>query len=255
VFASILAAALLGAVGGGLGGLLGSFLEKVIRNPKSVAAGKRSYGALVGAIVGMTVANAPHFRQSVAQVISPPSAVEKFGQDLLAIPQVQERIRGKSPREVQSITQSLSAAGMLKLDDGILVTRVHLVDDMLSRADGRFCAAFAKSTLNGDDFMRMMTDEQKGQWFRIVRAAVEAEVGVRPSSAPPPPTADQIAQALSELQAAMPASDRSRFASNIGALVSLSPTEACWTVRTLYSLVDKASRPKQAVLARALMMN
>lgn len=257
MFANIVAAALIGAVGGGLGGLLGGLLDKVLSRGKPAAKRKYNVGAVVGVVVGMGVLNTTDLRDRLARVINPPSRAEAFGQDLLSIPKVRKQIHGKTPQEVQVITQRLSAAGMLKLDDTLLVKRAQLVSQMLASADERVCGGFAAGSLTGDDFMKMMavlSEEQRAWWFKVIRSAVEAEVGATPVTPQRAPTEEQIATAMAELQTKLSKEDQPRFANNLGALAGLPPAEACWTIRLLYSLVSNASGTTQATAARALMM-
>jgi hypothetical protein len=254
MIANIVAGALIGAVGGALGGLLGAAFDNLRGRGNPASPRKHNSGAIVGVVIGMAVLNATGLRDQVARVIDPPSPIEAFGQEMVSIPGVKARIRGKSPQEIQAITQGLSAAGMLKLDDAGLVKRAQLVSKMLTNIDDATCAKFAAGSFTGDDFVRMMgalpMDEQTA-WFKLIRAAVEAEIGGAPEVLSHSP--EQIASALSSIGSGLPEEEQSRFNNNLAALSSAPPAEACWTIRTLYSLVSGSSGGTQATVARALI--
>lgn len=255
MFASILASAFIGAVAGGVGGLLGAILEKVFK--RESVAGKRNLGAVVGVVLGITIANQTGLRDQLARAIDPPSAMDRFGEEIVSIPGVKQRISGKSPQEARAVTQNLAAAGMLKLDDSSLVRRAQLVSQMLTKTDEQLCEAFATRKISDEDFMRMMSalsDEQRESWFSLIRAAVAAEVGANPVLPQRAPTPDQIAAAIAEIEKPMPKIDQDRFGTNLGALATLPSPEACWTIRSLYSGVCHSTGLTQSTLARALLM-
>jgi hypothetical protein len=163
--------------------------------------------------------------------------------------------RRQSKHSVKTFTRTLSAAGMLKLDDAKLVVRAKLVSRILVRVDEPTCARFATGGLAADDFGQMLgllpSDEQAA-WFSVAKSALEAEVTGKTTA--PQPSADQIATATSSLSSELNGADQARFNSNLASILNISPGEACWTIRSLYSLVEKASGETQAVAARALVM-
>jgi hypothetical protein len=257
MLANILAAAILGALAGGIGGLIGALIDKFLRAGRPTRNQKWNFAAVLAVVAAIGATNSPVPRERLARLISPPTPVERFGEELIAIPQLKERLHGKSAAEAQMITQQLSAAGLSKLDDQKLIERVHLVSRLLTTADERLCAAFATGKIAPSELMDLLgklPKEDMAHWFGIVRAAVEAEVGAVPVTPRAALTQQEIGDAMTELVKELPGDDGAQLLGRIGSLATLEPAAACATVRSLYTLVEKTQGPQTASVARALVM-
>ncbi len=98
---TILISAVIGGLGGALGGLLGHFLAP---GDKGGSQGGRA-GAMVGILMAVFATQQLHLSEKVARLLAPPTESQRFGEELLAIPQLQAQVKGKSPQEVAAIVQ------------------------------------------------------------------------------------------------------------------------------------------------------
>jgi hypothetical protein len=243
---------LAGALAGALGALVGSGLAKTLKVDSRLANALTTV-CVVGFIL---VANATHVGKRLARLVSPPSPIDEFGEQLLELPGLKSRVAGKSPVEVQAITQALSKAGMVRISDELLITRARVVAELLAKVDEDRCARFAVGTMAGDDFIALLEALPKpsqASWIRLSRAAIDAELAE--AIAPPAPSEEAAAAAFSAVAQPLSGPDKLRLGTNLQSeLGSLPPADVCWTVRTLYAGIIGVASPHQAVLARLVVL-
>lgn len=251
---SVLCAAILGAIGGGLGGVLGLLFDRRFRRDKPAG---RISGMMVGSIAFAVIAGQSPFVEALAVRIDPLRRFASEGREILALPGMGERLRGKPPHETEAFLAQLTMAGMLRLDDAALVRRVGLLSKLLAVADERRCAAMAVGSHSSLEVARLLLEldeEDQKAWFALTRSAVRAEVGGGPLPEGAILGEEDVAEAIGVLVDPLPEEDRARLLGNLATMEALGPTEACWTGRRLYTLVDESTGETQATLARALAM-
>lgn len=147
---------------------------------------------------------------------------------------------GLLPRELQNMEAALTAAGLRRMSDRILVERAGLIDSALGRMSVPDCSHFFADQdpiRLGSLVVTTLTGDEKERYWAIATVAFAAEVLNR---IPPSVLADhEVNAALDALVGEMRGSDATKFLS----FLSSPPTndfDRCWVARTLY---DGASRP------------
>lgn len=252
---NIIASALLGAVGGAVGALVGTAVQKEQPAAQGARTPFGTIGGLAGAMIAVAIASSTGLKDRLADFISPPSALERFGRAMLALPGVKERVAGKTQAEVQAITHQLSAAGVVKLSDSDLLARVRLVQQMLDGTTEAICGRFVKGSASQAEvvaIMNVLPAEPQGEWFALLTRAVQAEVSGEPG--PQLPTQDELTPAMAKVLAQFPEPERAPFAEALGKLATMSDEDACRTSKQLNRAVLALTGPEQALVARALVM-
>jgi hypothetical protein len=147
----------------------------------------------------------------------------------------------------------LSAAGMFRLDDSLLVRHAAAVSAMLSAAPERDCAALARRpTLNEvvrhPVFVLTLDPQLSKGIVNDLFLGANAELG---KQQPLHVTAEQATQAMAELLRRLPPSQRKRLVSALAPPEAVDPAEVCWAGQTLFGGVARLKEPERSWLARA----
>ena len=104
MWGSVLIAGVLGAIGGGLGAVLGTLFDRRFRREKPAG---RISGRMVGAAACAAIAAQPLFVEPLAERFYPISQFERLGREVLALPAMKERLRGKTAAESEALIAHL----------------------------------------------------------------------------------------------------------------------------------------------------
>jgi hypothetical protein len=252
----IVAAAAFCGIGGAIGGFIGALADRKIYGPQPPGRRKSTVTTILAIVCGLAAIFATGLEERVARLISPPTEINLFGKDVLAIPALQERVRGKSYEEARATLQQLVTAGLPKLDEHSMLVRAQIFAHLLAQADTPLCAGLATGDVRGEGLMQLIAKlppEERKSWFKTARTALELEVASPAPPAGPAPTVEQVGTALHQLTAGLPREEGYRLFNNLGDMKKLPPEEACWTGRRLYDLINQAAPPLRSLLVRAMI--
>lgn len=214
-------------------------------------------------IVLLTGATTPYVApalRSVAAPIFPKSrierAVEGFEARLAALPEWQERTRGRSRKEVLEIAHDLGFRGVARLDDDSLTATTGLLSTFLAELDVPTCGAMVKGTLAKERvsaaFMKQLekSDQQTiDTWMDVLYSAASAELKGRPVMTP---SSREVGGALQLLLTRMPRNDAELLKRTLMGMKRADDEHACWAVRTMYHYLPQLPDESRRDLTRAL---
>jgi hypothetical protein len=241
-----------------LAGVFGAFFQFLLGRG---GAGRAALKTL--AIVLLTGATTPYVApalRSVAAPILPKSrverAVESFEARLAALPEWQERTRGRSRKEVLEIAHELGFRGVARLDDESLAAAADLLTSFLADLDTPTCGGLVKGTLAKERvsaaFMRRLdkADQQTiDAWMDVLYAAASAELKGRQVVAP---GRREVGGALVLLLSRMPQQDADLLRRTLTGIKRADDEHACWAVRTMYHYLPQLPDEARRDLTRAL---
>ncbi|MFK0378599.1 hypothetical protein [Pandoraea sp. NPDC090278] len=149
---------------------------------------------------------------------------------------------------------NLSLSGLKRLDDTSLENRMRIVSKILDNASDSECEAILQgpSSRPGpsamDSGLIKLNQADADLWFTMAAEAALAEI--RQDSVPSLKQED-VNEALSRIEASLPPEKAPKFAFAQQNPQAVSPSEACWAMRTLYREGSSLPEPYRAALARA----
>ena len=246
------------AVAAVLGGLYGAVLHLLLGRG---GAGRTVLKAIV--IILLTGATTPYVAPALrgfAAPILPKSrverAVESFEARLVALPEWQERTRGRSRKEMMDIAHDLGFKGVSRLDDASLASAAGMLAWFLEDLDVATCGGIVKGTLAKERvsaaFVKRL-DKADPQvldaWMDVLYAAAIAELKGRQVV---PPSSRDAAGALQLLLSRMPQKDADLLRRTLMGMKSADDEHACWAARTMYHYLPQLPDEARRDLTRAL---
>jgi hypothetical protein len=241
-----------------LGGLYGALLHLVFGRGGT---GRTALKAI--AIILLTGATTPYVAPALrgfAAPILPKSlaerAVESFEARLVAIPEWQERTRGRSRKEMMDIAHDVGFRGVSRLDDASLAAAAGMLAWFLEDLDAPTCGGIVKGTLARDRvsaaFMKRLDTappQMLDTWMDVLYAAAIAELTGRQVVAP---SSRDTAGALQLLLSRMPPKDADLLRHTLTGLKRADDEHACWAARTMYHYLPQLPDEPRRDLTRAL---
>jgi hypothetical protein len=241
-----------------LGGLYGAVLHVLLG--KGGAGRALVKTMLIIVLTGVSIPYVAPALRGVAAPILPKSrverAVEGFEARLIALPEWQERTRGRSRKEILDISYELGFRGVSRLDDASLASAAAMLTWFLADLDGPTCGGIVKGTLPKEQisivFMkRLDTAEPQvlDTWMEVLYAAAVAELKGRQVV---PPSSRETAAALQLLFSRMPATDADLLRRTLVMMKRADDEHACWAARTVYHYLPQLPDEPRRDLTRAL---
>ncbi len=215
------------------------------------------------AIIMLTGATTPYVAPALrgfAAPILPKSrgerAVESFEARLTALPEWQERTRGRSRKEMMDIAHDLGFRGVSRLDDASLASAAGMLAWFLEDLDVPTCGGIVKGTLAkarvSAAFMKRL-DKADPQlldaWMEVLYAAAIAELKGRQVVTP---SSREAAGALQLLLSRMPRQDADLLRVTLMGMKRADDEHACWAARTMYHYLPQLPDEPRRDLTRAL---
>jgi hypothetical protein len=238
-----------------------------------------SYGALLHVLIGrggagravlktmlivmLTAASTPYVAPALRGIAAPilprsrvERAVESFESRLAALPEWQERTRGRSRKEILDIAYDLGFRGVSRLDDASLASAAGMLAWFLQDLDVPTCGGIVKGTLAKERvsavFMtRLSTADPQvlDAWMDVLYAAAVAELKGQQVV---PPSSREAAGALQLLLSRMPAKDADLLRRTLMMMKHADDEHACWAARTVYHYLPQLPDEPRRDLTRAL---
>jgi len=241
-----------------LGGLYGVLLHLVLGKG---GVGRTALKTIV--IILLTGATTPYVAPALrgfAAPILPKSqverAVESFEARLAALPEWQERTRGRSHKEGLDIAYDVGFRGVSRLDDESLAVAASMLKWFLEDLDVPTCGGLVKGTLAKERIAaaftrRLDTADQQllDAWMGLLYAAAVAELKGRQVVAP---SSRETAEALLLLLARMPPKDAELLRRTVTGMKRADDEHACWAARTVYHYLPLLPDEPRRDLTRAL---
>jgi hypothetical protein len=241
-----------------LGGVYGALAHLLVGRGGAGRTALKTIGIIV-----LTAATTPYVApalRSAAAPIFPKSrverAVEGFEARLAALPEWQERTRGRSRKEILDIAYELGFRGVSRLDDASLASAAGMLAWFLQDLDVPTCGGIVKGTLAKERvsavFMtRLSTADPQvlDTWMEVLYAAAVAELKGRQVV---PPSSRDAAGALQLLLSRMPAKDADLLRRTLMAMKRADDEHACWAARTVYHYLPQLPDEPRRDLTRAL---
>lgn len=177
--------------------------------------------------------------------------IERHGARLMSVPAIDRALRS-APSEAAAleIARELTARGVRRLDDALLLQRAVLFSAMLGELDDTHCAALSRGTATQEALLLALKDPAAlNAWFDMTFEAAVAEVEQRPEAEL---TEVQVEQAVASLRRELPKDEADRVLNAIMQPADLPDRELCRATRTLYQTATAMRVPERAVLIRAL---
>lgn len=241
-----------------LGGVFGALLHLLLGRGGAGRTALKTIGVIL--LTGATTPYVAPALRGVAVPILPKSrverAVEGFESRLAALPEWQERTRGRSRKEVLEIAHDLGFRGVARLDDESLAAAARLLASFLADLDAPTCGGLVKGTLPKERasaaFMRRLdkSDQQAiDTWMDVLYAAASAELKGRQVVTP---GSREIGGALVQLLSRMPQNDADLLRRTLTGIKRADDEHACWAVRTVYHYLPQLPDEARRDLTRAL---
>lgn len=241
-----------------LGGVFGALLHLLLGRGGAGRTALKTIGIIL--LTGATTPYVAPALRSVAAPILPKSrverAVEGFEARLAALPEWQERTRGRSRKEVLEIANELGLRGVARLDDESLAAAAGLLASFLADLDVPTCGGLVKGTLAKERvsaaFLRQLekSDRQTIEtWMDVLYAAASAELKGRQVVTP---SSREVGGALRLLLSQMPEKDADLLRRTLMGIKRSDDEHACWAVRTMYHYLPQLPDEARRDLTRAL---
>ena len=241
-----------------LGGVYGVLLHLLFGRGGAGRTALKTIGIIL--LTGATTPYVAPALRGFAAPIFPKSrverAVEGFEARLAALPEWQERTRGRSRREVLDIAHDVGFRGVARLDDASLAAAAGMLAWFLEDLDVPTCGGIVKGTLAKDRvsvaFMRRL-DKADPQvldtWMEVLYAAAIAELKGRQVATP---SSGEAAGALRLLLSRMPSKDADLLRRTLMEMKRADDEHACWAARTMYHYLPQLPDEARRDLTRAL---
>ena len=168
-------------------------------------------------------------------------------------PAMRSTLRGLARSGAGDSVQSLVAHGLVRLDDSMLVRRMHLMSLMLDGSEESICAALSRGT-PGSGQMTLAMAQLEGpdleDWAGLLIEAQIASLQQRPARYV---TQDVLAHSVQAAIAALPEADEARMGAVLGQFATASDGDACWVGRALFREGAALPEPERSQLARGLV--
>jgi len=241
-----------------LGGIYGALARLLLDRGGAGRTVLKTIGVIL--LTGATTPYVAPVLRGAAAPIFPKSrverAVESFEVRLAALPEWQERTRGRSRKEIMDIAHELGFRGIARLDDESLAAAAGLLASFLADLDVSTCGGMVKGTLARERvsaaFMRQLekADQQTIEtWMDVLYAAASAELKGRQR---PMPSSREAGGALQLLLSRMPHKDADLLRRTMTGIKRADDAHACWAVRTLYHYLPQLPDESRRDLTRAL---
>ncbi|HTY79239.1 MAG TPA: hypothetical protein VMI34_15545 [Candidatus Bathyarchaeia archaeon] len=183
-------------------------------------------------------------------------AMESFEARLAAMPEWQERTRGRSRDEVLTIAHELGFRGVSRLDDESLATAAEMLATILAGVDASTCGRIVKGSLGQREVSVVVLKEFEkvdaptlDAWMGVLYAAASAEL--RGQHVVTPASRD-VAGAMQMLLSQMPRKDAELLRRTLAVVKQSDDEHACWATRTIYHYLSQLPDQPRRDLTRAL---
>jgi len=245
-------------VAAALGGVYGAIAHLLVGRGGAGRTALKTIGIIL--LTGATTPYVAPALRGVAAPIFPKSrverAVEGFEARLAALPEWQERTRGRSRKEILEIAHDLGFRGVARLDDESLAAATGLLATFLADLDVPTCGSMVKGTLPRERisavFMKQLekSDQQTiDTWMNVLYAAASAELKGRQVLSP---GGRPVGGALQMLLSRMPQNDADTLRVTMMGMKRADDEHACWAVRTVYFYLPQLPDEPRRDLTRAL---
>lgn len=215
------------------------------------------------AIILLTGATTPYVApalRSFAAPVLPKSRVERamesFEARLAALPEWQERTRGRSRAEILDMAHELGFRGVSRLDDESLATATTMVASMLADVDTPTCGRIVKGKLATTDVSAVVVGQLEkadpqtlDAWMDVLFAAARAELKGQQVLTP---AARDVGSAMQLLLSRMPRRDAELLRQTMLVAKASDDEHACWAARTLYHYLPQLPDQARRDLTRAM---
>ena len=241
-----------------LGGVYGALAHLLVGRGGAGRTVLKTIGIIL--LTGATTPYVAPALRGVAAPIFPKSrverAVEGFEARLAALPEWQERTRGRSRKEILEVAHDLGFRGVARLDDESLTAAAGLLASFLADLDVPTCGGMVKGTLAKERvsaaFVRQLdkADQQTiDTWMDVLYAAASAELKGRRVVTP---SNRDVGGALQLLLSRMPQKDADLLRHTLVGMKRADDEHACWAVRTMYHYLPQLPDEARRDLTRAL---
>jgi hypothetical protein len=215
------------------------------------------------AVVVLTGASTPYVAPALRSVASPllpktkmERALESFEARLAAVPEWQERTRGRSRDEILRFAHELGFRGVTRLDDDSLAIASSMLASVLADIHPRTCGRIVKGTLSpAEASAAVLGTFEKADaatlesWMGVLYAAAVAELkgqqGVTASGR-------DVSGAMQLLLSGMPRTDADLLRRTMLTFKVADDEHACWASRTVYHYLPQLPEPARRDLTRAM---
>jgi hypothetical protein len=160
------------------------------------------------------------------------------------------------PQECLAEIGSMSAKGLLRMDDAALIARSRFNFAVLSQLDTTACAALARSRPGSKasaEIRKPFEEHAMERWPDVAAVGFEAALAElheypRPRAA----SREEAARAVARVLSGLSPSDIARAAAALRDVAHASDADACWATRLLYERAARGDDAEAATLARVL---
>lgn len=214
-------------------------------------------------VVLLTAATTPYVAPALRTFAAPvfpktkmERAMESFEARLAALPEWQERTRGRSRDEILEIAHELGFRGVSRLEDESLATATEMLATILGSVDASTCGRIVKGKLGQREVSLVVLNQfdkvdpqTLDAWMGVLYAAATAEL--RGQHVVTPANRD-VAGAMQLLLARMPRKDAELLRRTLAGVKQADDEHACWATRTVYHYLSQLPDQARRDLTRAL---
>jgi hypothetical protein len=203
-------------------------------------------------------------QQRLAAVLA---AEGRMGERMAAIPGLQAQLeqmiqsnefralsREQASARVQAFSRKHSHAGLRRLDDAGLLSKLELDQKIINAADPNGCAAFARSQIPADQLHVLLSHLEEAdveRWYDLIVQATAADIAGTP--APRSANSEWIQQSLASMIAGLPAGDAQKLRRILADYGHASEDEVCWSERTLRQGISALGKDDQVAWALSIV--
>ena len=245
-----------------IGIVLGSVYAATLQIVFGAGGARRTALKTLGAFL-LTAATTPYVAPALrtfAEPVFPKTrmerAMESFEARLAALPEWQERTRGRSRDEILQIAHELGFRGVSRLDDDSLATATEMLTTILGNVDTSICGKIVKGSLGQREVSIVVLKQfEKADpqtldaWMGVLYAAAAAELK---SQHVVKPASREVAGAMQLLLGQMPRKDAELLRRTLTVAKQADDEHACWATRTLYHYLPQLPDQARRDLTRAI---
>ena len=245
-----------------IGIVLGSVYAATFRIVFGAGGAGRTMLKTLGVVL-LTAATTPYVAPALrtfAEPVFPKTkmerAMESFEARLAAMPEWQERTRGRSRDEILRIAHELGFRGVSRLDDDSLATATEMLATILANVDTATCGQIVKGKLGQREVSVVVLKQfEKADpqtldaWMGVLYAAAAAELKGQHVVTP---AGRDVAGAMQILFGQMPRKDAELLRRTLAVAAQSDDEHACWATRTLYHYLPQLPDQARRDLTRAI---
>jgi len=190
--------------------------------------------------VGERMAAIPGFRDQLEQMIQ--------SDEFRALPSAEAKAR------VQAFGRTHSHAGLRRLDDAGLLSKLVLDQKILANADSADCAAFSRGQVSADRLHVLLSHLEESdveRWYDLVVQATAADIAR--TSPQRSANSERVQQTMAAMMAGFPADDAQKLRRILANYAQASDDEVCWSERTLRQGISGLGKSDQVNWALSIV--